>query len=157
MSLTANIGSRFGRFAAMALVAGMLTVGLAACGGEAATATPPAAPAATPTTAAATDNSGTASGGAATEIKADLKEWGIELSQTEVPAGKVKFVVANAGKFSHDLVVEDASGVVGKTSTFKADAGPQTLEVDLKPGTYKVICDITGHADKGMTTSLTVK
>jgi uncharacterized cupredoxin-like copper-binding protein len=53
--------------------------------------------------------------------------------------------------------VQNASGTVGKTSTFAASEGAQTLEVDLTPGTYTIICDLPGHAQQGQKTTLVVK
>lgn len=92
-----------------------------------------------------------------TDSAVALTEWAVALKETEVPAGKVKFTVTNDGKFSHNYVIMEGTNEVGRTSDFKNDAGPQILEVDLKPGSYKVLCDITGHPEKGMVNTLIVK
>ena len=100
----------------------------------------------------------TGSAGAATQINATLKEWSIDLSQKEVPAGKVRFVVTNAGMMRHNLTVTDSSGAeLGSTSNFDSSAGPQTFEVDLKAGTYTIICSLPGHASRGQKAELVVK
>ncbi|MDQ2809172.1 MAG: cupredoxin domain-containing protein [Chloroflexota bacterium] len=164
------------RIALTGILAGTMLAGLAACGDTAATAVP-ATSAATatapadmsmgtmaltsdvaPTSAAAT--AATTGGGAtnAAEVQATLKEWALDLNQTSVAAGAVRFVVNNTGKFSHNFTIKDASGAeLGHTSTFAAAAGPQTLEVTLKPGTYTVYCSLPGHADRGQKNTLTVK
>ncbi len=165
------------RIALTGILAGTMLVGLAACGDTAATAVPAAPATATvaadmgmstmaptsatsdvaPTSAAAT--AATTGGGAtnAAEVQATLKEWTLDLNQTSVAAGPVRFVVNNTGKFPHNFTIKDASGDLGHTSTFAAAAGPQTLEVTLKPGTYTVYCSLPGHADRGQKNTLTVK
>jgi uncharacterized cupredoxin-like copper-binding protein len=157
------------------LLAVAMLVLLAACG-DAATAIPPAptatvAPAAadtampgmtetvmTPSTDSAptaATSSGSSSG--STEIQATLREWAIDLSQAEVAAGKVRFTVTNAGGMPHNLTVTLNGATVGATSTFGSTAGPQTLEVDLQPGTYVLICSLPGHAQRGQKIDLVVK
>ncbi len=113
--------------------------------------------AAGPTTA---DTAATTGGGAtnAGEVQATLREWALDLNQTEVAAGTVRFVVNNKGNFPHNFTIKDAGGAeLGHTSTFATAAGPQTLEVTLKPGTYTVYCSLPGHADRGQKNTLTVK
>jgi plastocyanin len=103
-------------------------------------------------------SSGQQSGdGTETVVQATLVEWAIQLSRSEVPAGKVRFVVTNGGTMPHNLTVQDSSGVIGNTPNFRPAQGPQTLEVDLKPGTYTLVCTLPGHAKKGQVTTLVVK
>jgi uncharacterized cupredoxin-like copper-binding protein len=95
----------------------------------------------------------------ATEIQATLIEWDLTLSQTEVPAGKVTFIVTNAGRMRHNLMIMDSAGteMIGRTPDFTASQGPQTLEVELQPGTYTVLCALPGHAARGQQAELVVK
>jgi plastocyanin len=95
--------------------------------------------------------------GTETVVQAALVEWAIQLSRSEVPAGKIRFVVTNQGTMPHNLTVQDSSGTIAQTPNFRAAQGPQTLEVDLKPGTYTLICSLPGHAKKGQVTTLVVK
>jgi uncharacterized cupredoxin-like copper-binding protein len=109
---------------------------------------------------ASTSSNSSASGqgaGGGTEVKATLKEWAIELSQTEVPAGTVRFTVTNEGMMQHNFTVTDSSGQIAATPNFASSQGPQTLEVALKPGTYTVICSLPGHASRGQKAELIVK
>ena len=100
----------------------------------------------------------TGASGSSAEVKVDLKEWAVDLNPKELSAGKVKFDVSNTGVQSHDLVILDSTGTeAGRTPVFKTADGTQTLEVDLKPGAYKFICDVPGHVKQGMTTDVTVK
>jgi uncharacterized cupredoxin-like copper-binding protein len=122
----------------------------------------PATSNATPTSAQASSTQGTGgtaalTTGAETDVQATLVEWAIQLSQSQVPAGKVRFTVTNQGTMMHNLTIENDSGVVAKTSTFSPSQGPQTLEVNLTPGTYTLICSIPGHAQRGQMTTLVVK
>jgi len=104
---------------------------------------------------ASTDSSGSTS---SATINAVLKEWAIDLSQKEVAAGKVTFSVTNEGRMQHNFTVLDSNGTdIGHTSTFASSEGPQTLEVELKSGTYTVICSLPGHAARGQKAELVVK
>jgi uncharacterized cupredoxin-like copper-binding protein len=108
---------------------------------------------ATPTAVAQQQESSTS-----TTVAATLCEWAIDLSQSEVPAGKITFTVVNTGMMAHNLTVLDSSGVtIDATPTFRGSDGPQTLEVELQPGTYTLICSLPGHAQRGQKTELVVK
>ena len=164
----ANITEQIKRITLTATLVGIMGISLAACGGETANSTgaPAAAPTAT-TAAASTDSNSSASSdsssgvtadSAAQEVKITLNEWSIEPKQVEVSAGKVKFLVSNSGQFPHNVVFSiEGTGQVGRTDNFNASDGAQTLEVDLQPGTYKMVCDIPGHESRGMVGTLVVK
>ena len=140
-----------------AMLMGVMAVSLAACGGD--TAAPAAtSPAATATTQAPTDD-GSMDGGAMQEVKLALKEWAIEPKDPEVNAGKVKFTVTNEGELPHDAVIilQKDGKEIARTPVFAKNEGPKTMEADLEAGTYTLICDVLGHAEKGMTGTLTVK
>jgi uncharacterized cupredoxin-like copper-binding protein len=95
--------------------------------------------------------------GTETVVQAALVEWAIRLSRSEVPAGKIRFVVTNQGTMPHNLTVEDGSGVIAKTPNFRPTEGSHTLEVELKPGTYTLVCTLPGHAKKGQVATFVVK
>ncbi|MDQ6694241.1 MAG: hypothetical protein M3014_07445 [Chloroflexota bacterium] len=115
-------------------------------------------PAAGGTMAVVTPAAGGSTGaGNATVVQGTLKEWAIDLSQKEVPAGKVRFMITNAGQMRHNFTVTSKGSKVGGTSTFSSSDGAQTLELDLQPGTYTAICSLPGHASRGQTVDFTVK
>ncbi len=94
-------------------------------------------------------------GGAATSgqtISADLTEFAITLSSGEV-APDSTIEVTNSGTMIHNLGVTDTDRVT-------PDLQPgETAALDLsgmEPGTYELYCEIPGHADSGMTTSLVI-
>jgi plastocyanin len=112
-----------------------------------AAAPPPAA--ASPTTAPAAASSG----GASTTINATEKDFAIALDNSSVPAGSVTFKIKNDGPSPHNIQIKEL-----KKASDNIDAGKTgQFTVDLPAGTYTVICDIPGHEQLGMHTTLTVK
>ena len=101
---------------------------------------------------------------------------GITANMTEVPAGEVTFQVVNDSKdMIHEMVIapvadattpmpystdlqkvdDDAAGHLGEVA--ELDLGQSgALTVTLKPGTYILYCNISGHYAAGMWTLLNV-
>lgn len=162
MTITNRLGGKIRQIGLIAILAGLVTVSLVACGGDNGTnttqptntTTQPANTAAPTTGAAATEPSGGNMEGQVIE----LSEWAIKPDKLELPAGMTKFVATNVGEFTHNVVFRlEGQGMIGKSPDFKKEDGPQTFEVDLKPGTYKMVCTIAGHEESGMVGTLTVK
>lgn len=150
-----KVRKHLSRVGLTAMLLGVMAVSLAACGGD--TNAPAAtSPAATATTQAPDDGS---TDGAMQEVNLALKEWAIEPKSVEVNAGKVKFTVTNEGEFPHDAVfiLQKDGKEVARTPVFGKAESPKTVEADLEAGTYTMVCDVPGHAEKGMTGVLTVK
>jgi uncharacterized cupredoxin-like copper-binding protein len=80
------------------------------------------------------------------------KEWTINLSSPTVKAGPVKLVIKNEGSIEHNFVIEGANVEV---QAIQAGTSKE-VTVTLKPGTYTVVCNIPGHQEAGMKTTLTV-
>ena len=101
----------------------------------------------------------------------------IELSQPYAPAGKVSFLITNAGTMDHEMVVlktdqpagsfdtstgfegepnrfnEDAKGLtnVGETGDPAMKPGTQKmLTIDMATGHYAIVCNLSGHYAAGM-------
>jgi uncharacterized cupredoxin-like copper-binding protein len=94
------------------------------------------------------DDDGVAAGG----VTVQLTEFAITPSAIQVPAGG-SLQVTNAGSTAHNLSVSDAG-----ISTADLAAG-ESEELDLsslEPGDYELLCTIPGHADSGMTGTLTI-
>lgn len=83
-----------------------------------------------------------------------LIEYAIHMPAT-LRAGKVAFNVENGGKEDHAFEIE-GNGIEGKTNTL-ARGNSESLEVDLRPGTYTVYCPVKDHAKRGMKTTITVR
>ncbi len=75
------------------------------------------------------------------------------LDPSTVPAGAVKFEVANTGKYPHALAID---GVSERTAELAAGQ-KATLSVKLRPGTYSLYCPIDDHRGLGVQAKLTVK
>ncbi len=130
---------------------------LAACGGRSAQQPPAAqpspeaqAPAPQVTPAEQTQPAAPAGEG---EVKIKMTEFKFEPATAEVKAGKVKFELENGGAVEHSFVI------VGTDKKLEAVQPGQSgeLEVDLKPGTYLIECDIPGHKEAGMTMTIVAK
>jgi plastocyanin len=98
----------------------------------------------------------TGSQAAAAKIAVSEIEYKIKLAgSTTLKAGNATFDVKNDGKIQHDLAVE---GSGGEKKTPLIDAGKAaTLQVDLKPGKYKLYCTVPGHEQLGMKEEVTVR
>jgi uncharacterized cupredoxin-like copper-binding protein len=104
-----------------------------------------------------------------------LSEWKVAVAST-LKAGKVTFTITNAGTVPHELLVfksdldeaaypKDSAGDIvedGPGINLLSDGdninpgGSQTRTVDLTPGKYLFVCNITGHFKSGMFTVATV-
>ena len=88
-------------------------------------------------------------------VEVKLTEYKIEMPAS-VSAGATTFKVTNTGKEAHGFEIE-GNGIEKalKPRLKKGESG--SLQVDLKPGTYKVYCPVIGHKWHGMSLDLTVK
>lgn len=112
-------------------------------------------------------------GGSGNEANVRLHDFGIELDRTEFATGTVTFQLENEGPSVHEFVVIRSDADPGSFPVVEneveeagldavdevedvAVGGTPTLEVDLTPGSYVVICNITGHYAAGMHAGFTV-
>jgi uncharacterized cupredoxin-like copper-binding protein len=118
----------------------------------------------------------------ATQVGVTLREFAVQLGQPSVAAGKVYFLVENAGPddphefviirsdlgpldlpFEDDRVPEDEVDIVDEIEPFAPDSSA-SIAVDLTAGKYLLICNITevedgeieSHYKKGMVAAFTV-
>ena len=109
-------------------------------------------------------------------IPVTLADFSIDMGETSAAAGSVSFDVTNDGPSVHEFEVlrtdtsADALPVDSGVVQTSADGieivdeveeiAPGTnvgLTVDLEPGTYAVICNVSGHYEQGMFASVTVE
>jgi plastocyanin len=84
-------------------------------------------------------------------LSAELSEFEIAGNLVAVP-GEVTIDVENVGSIVHNLIVVDEA----RTSDLDSGAS-EVLDVGiLAEGTYTIICDIPGHLEAGMETTLVV-
>ena len=88
-------------------------------------------------------------------VEVKLTEYKIEMPAS-VSAGARTFKVTNTGDETHGFEIEgNGIEMALKPRLKKGESG--SLQVDLKPGTYKVYCPVFGHKRRGMSLDLTVK
>lgn len=127
----------------IALAIGALV--LAACGGQ-----PAQQPAQPP---AGEQPAAPAPSAEGQKVKVDMSEFKFAMAPAEVNSGKVTFELVNAGTVEHSFIIE---GSAVKSEQIRAGQ-TVTMQADLKPGTYTVVCDVAGHKEAGMTMQLVVK
>ena len=94
------------------------------------------------------------SGAASPTQEVHLIEYAVHMPAT-LPAGRVAFNIENGGKETHAFEIE-GMGIHQKANEISRGS-TTSLEVELKPGTYTVWCPVKDHAQKGMTTTVTVQ
>jgi|SRR5262245_674324 len=91
-------------------------------------------------------------------VTVTLTEWKIEMP-TSLQAGPTTFRITNSGKETHNLKIQ-GQGLEKALSKNLKPGETAELQVDLKPGTYKVYCPVgagpTSHDSKGMAFQLVV-
>jgi uncharacterized cupredoxin-like copper-binding protein len=88
-------------------------------------------------------------------VEVKLMEYKIEMPAS-VGAGVTTFMVTNTGEETHGFEVE-GNGIEKALKPRLKKGESSSLQVDLKPGTYKVYCPVHGHKMRGMSLDLTVK
>jgi uncharacterized cupredoxin-like copper-binding protein len=108
------------------------------------------------------------------QIRADMREYAMGLTSTEVRAGTVTLIARNAGSTIHDLVLlktdvaVDKLPVDGQTQKAKEDGRidavtqispgkSSNLRIELPAGAYVVLCNVPTHYQLGMRSALTVR
>ena len=71
-------------------------------------------------------------------------------------AGAVRIVLRNEGDLAHNIHLERGGEDVGGTPSF-APGGSKSVRLELRPGTYELLCTVGDHAELGMKGELTVR
>jgi len=123
----------------------LLLFGLAACGGE-----------------EAGDPEGDDPGSPRAEeeggaVSVELDEYAIVLRDT-LPAGRHTLRIRNRGFEEHDLVVrpKGSDEVTWETDRRLNPGEVRSVEIELEPGTYAVLCTVSNHESRGMFADLVV-
>ena len=118
-------------------------------------------------------SSSSSAGSTAGGVSATEKDFSITLSSSTGTAGPVTFNITNEGPSTHEFVViqtDDApdalpvkNGTVDENGLTIVDENEDiapsttaTLSVDLKAGSYVIICNLPGHYEQGMHAGFTV-
>ena len=98
------------------------------------------------------DGGGGAGAAAGQSVTAELTEFTIVLSATEVTPNST-ITATNTGTMAHTIGVRGTDLVTDSI----APGGTATLDLSgLEPGEYTIYCDIPGHPESGMETPLTI-
>jgi uncharacterized cupredoxin-like copper-binding protein len=97
-------------------------------------------------------------------VRVRLSEWQVAPTVSRDSHGRIRFVVSNTGKTSHEMVVLRTSksaaelghakriseaGSVGEAGDVAAGAS-KAVALRLKPGHYSLVCNLPGHYEAGM-------
>jgi plastocyanin len=88
------------------------------------------------------------------EIPADPSgALAFEFGKAESPAGEIAFSMPNPAPIPHNIALEQPA-IEGDVVN---EGGTSAFSVTLKKGEYTYLCTVPGHAEGGMTGTLTVK
>lgn len=96
-------------------------------------------------------------------LKLQVDEYRIVPQDIVVKPGRMKFVVRNTGRLTHNLVIQippkqpdGKPELVSRTLTMQPGQTAEPIKVDLKPGEYRLVCTIANHDDLGQFGTLEV-
>lgn len=90
-------------------------------------------------------------------ITAELTEYDIELSETNLRAGTYTFIVQEKGEAPHAISVSGPGLDTATSDTLNPGDPDAELTVELTDGTYELWCPVGNHRSLGMDTTITVK
>lgn len=85
----------------------------------------------------------------------ELGDFYIEIPDT-LPAGELHVVARNRGVEDHNLEIIRDSELLWEFDQVIGPGRTQQAVLDLEPGEYRVVCTVSGHDGRGMTTRVTV-
>jgi uncharacterized cupredoxin-like copper-binding protein len=94
----------------------------------------------------------------------ELGEYTIRPQNLKTRAGRIRIVARNTGRLAHDVVVEELvegegaqPRVYGRTAVAAPGATVREREpIYLRPGRYRILCDIANHDNLGQYGTLEV-
>jgi hypothetical protein len=90
-------------------------------------------------------------------LKVVAQEFKLTFSRPYIKAGKLILQLDNQGEDSHNLRIGPAHGGPAFAKVGNTESGRQkTVNVPLKPGTYRLWCALPQHAKLGMKATLRV-
>ncbi|MGH2942584.1 MAG: hypothetical protein ACRDLN_07425 [Solirubrobacteraceae bacterium] len=96
-------------------------------------------------------------------MRVTLDEYRIVPQNLAVKPQRLKFVVRNVGRLTHNLVIQIPEGADGKpveiarVSTMQPGETGEPIKVALRPGKYRLVCTIANHDDLGQYGQLEVR
>jgi uncharacterized cupredoxin-like copper-binding protein len=92
-----------------------------------------------------------------------LDEYRIVPQNIEVRPGRLKLIVHNTGRLTHNLVIQVPGGPDGqpvpiaRVATMQPGQTAAPVKVMLAPGEYRIVCTIANHDDLGQFGTLKVR
>jgi plastocyanin len=89
-------------------------------------------------------------------VQVTAVEYGLTLSRSSVPAGKVVLELVNRGQDEHNLNAAPPEGPPTASIANTASGGVVDETIEMRPGSYTLFCSLPGHEQKGMKATLVV-
>ncbi len=89
------------------------------------------------------------------ELAADPTTIAFDTTKLTAEAGEVTIDFDNPSALEHDVAIEQGGKQIAISETITK--GKTSVSTDLEPGTYTFLCTVPGHAEAGMTGTLTVR
>ena len=87
------------------------------------------------------------------ELQLTLSDLKIEPAELSAPSGNLRLHLTNDGATAHNVVIDE----LGARSSMIEPGGSDVLELaNIDAGTYELYCEVAGHKDAGMRSTLTV-
>ena len=83
-------------------------------------------------------------------------EYGLTLSRSSVPAGKVVLELVNRGQDEHNLNAAPLEGPLTASIANTASGAVVDETLEMRPGSYTLFCSLPDHEQKGMKATLVV-
>ena len=100
---------------------------------------------------------GSGSGAPSGSIVVKLSEYKFDPNKISHGTGSMTFFLENVGTTAHDMTIYDPSGKEVAASDLVQPGNDSTFNVSIgTAGTYPFKCTQPGHADAGMTGTLTI-
>jgi uncharacterized cupredoxin-like copper-binding protein len=95
-------------------------------------------------------------------LRLTLDEYRIVPQDISIKAGRIKFIVRNAGRLTHNLAIQVPDGpdgnprLVDRVASMQPGQTAEPIKVTLAPGEYRLVCTIANHDDLGQFGTLKV-
>jgi len=95
-------------------------------------------------------------GDKAFQVVAGLKEWSIELTPSDIPAGEVTIALENRGQRPHQIEIRSSRAGHWQSAAIPPGA-TVTMTQPMPPGSYDVVSTDTSYVERGMKATLVVR
>lgn len=99
-------------------------------------------------------------------LRLTVDEYRIVPQNVVMRPGRIKIVVRNTGRLTHNLVIQRPPKEIddkpqevpgGRVKSMQPGEAAQPVKVTLEPGTYRLVCTIANHDDLGQYGKLVVE